>query len=60
MYPPDIKPYTGTWFCPLCPAHIPVTLYGRTEDGEMKLIPDSPCPRADVYLHIWSEHPDGV
>lgn len=59
MMPADVKPYTGTWTCPLCAARIPVTLYGRAEPGRIEFV-ESPWPMADVHWHIDSEHPEGM
>lgn len=56
---PDMEPYTGTWHCPLCSPHIPVTLYGQGEPGRIVFM-ESPWPMADVAWHIDSEHPDGM
>lgn len=54
----ELKPYTGSWACPLCSAHIPITVYGRAENGSITFVP-SPWPMADVHWHIESEHPEG-
>ena len=47
----------ATWWCPLCGAAVPVVYSARQTAGVLS-VTVRPTALADVYVHVWAEHPE--